>query len=222
MAYADATHTRRNLGTAAAVTVIEAGLAMAIIAGLSYSYSDRRDQSIKTTFTPNPPEVKKPVEPPKPKVDPVEPRTATLPLRDPVIDLGPAPTPSFAAGDTGLGDKGVGEVVIPLPLPSPSPSFAPIKAKPRGNPGNWVTENDYPTSEIRLEHEGITRFRLSIDAAGKVTSCTVTQSSGWPVLDATACDKLQRRARFDPSVDSTGARVEGSYSSAVNWRLPKD
>jgi periplasmic protein TonB len=220
MAYADARHTQRNVSTAALVAVLEVALGLGIIAGLSFTIAPPKvpPNPVANTFELDPP---KPKDPPKPAI--ATPRvidTQTI-IRDPVIDLGPAPAASYAAEDIG-GGEGLGVVAFPTPTPSPAPSFTAIKARPRGNPAGWVTENDYPTIAIRGEQQGRTSFRLSLDAAGKVTNCTVTTSSGWPLLDAATCEKLTRRARFDAAVDNTGVKVAGSYTGTVNWRLPED
>lgn len=104
---------------------------------------------------------------------------------------------------------------------APEPSmFAPRSPQPRGRPGDWVTANDYPARDLRVGNQGITGFRLSIDAGGRVIACAITRSSGFASLDAAACDKLSRRARFDPASDETGARVTGTYASAVRWTIP--
>lgn len=222
MAYADARHTQRNVSTAALVAVLEVGLGLAIVAGLSIQYTTRRDTPMKTTTVTLPPPADPKKDPPKPAPDTT--RLVEKPpiTRDPII-VGATPPTGFTGEETGTsGGGGVEIVAFPTPTPSPTPSFTPIKVKPRGNPGNWVTENDYPTSEIRLEHEGITRFRLSVDAAGKVNGCTVITSSGWPVLDAVTCEKLARRAKFEAAIDSTGARTAGTYLGSVNWRLPEE
>lgn len=113
-------------------------------------------------------------------------------------------------------------MTFPEPGPSPSPSFATKPARPKGNPGLWVTTNDYPQSAIRSEAEGVVKFRLSVGTNGRVTGCEVTGSSGTEALDQAACAKLMLRGRFDPASDSTGAVVAGSYTGAVRWQLPRE
>jgi protein TonB len=220
MAYADARDTKHYLGTAAVVATLEAGLAIALIAGLSYTLVPRPEAK-------DPVVTNIPIEKPKTK-ETVKPRTDTKlvikakpVIRDPVI-VGPAPRPFNAGEEVIGGGEGVGVVAFPTPTPSPVPSFTPVKAKPRGNPASWISELDYPSSELRAERQGRSVFRLSLDASGKVTACAITASSGSPVLDATACEKLTRRARFEPAIDSTGTRTEGYYVGSVNWRLPED
>jgi periplasmic protein TonB len=222
MAYADARHTQRNLSTVAVVALLEAGLAAAVIAGLATNFNRTPPRPPVTTFDVPEPKIIPPETPPQ-----TPPDTRFVPERPPVqddraFDLGPA-LPPFTGEIASTGEgEGIGAVAVPTPTPAPVPSFTPLKAKPRGNPASWVTTNDYPTIAIRGEQQGRTVFRVAVDAAGKVSGCTVTTSSGWPLLDAATCEKLTRRAKFEPAVDSTGAKTEGYYTGSVNWLLPED
>lgn len=74
-----------------------------------------------------------------------------------------------------------------------------ITAPPAG-----LHDIDYPASALRAEAQGTTLYRVSVDPQGRVTSCTVETSSGHPVLDATTCAVVTRRARFpaaEPGVE---------------------
>jgi protein TonB len=93
---------------------------------------------------------------------------------------------------------------------------------PRGNPQNWVTDADYPSAALRAGDQGVVGFRLEVDATGKVSSCSVTASSGSSLLDTTACNLLKRRARFSPAEDSSGNKIPDSYSNRIRWTIPKD
>lgn len=224
MAYADTSNTRRKMGTALAVTAIEVGLAWAMIAGLAITHTRRSEPRTTTTFIDEPELTPPPTVPPTPPVRDDR-RVITPPLPDdPPIDLGTGPITGglITDGGEGLsGGAGLGDTVFPDPTPDP-PAFNPIKARPKGKLSQWVTPLDYPSMDERLGHEGTSSFRLAIDAAGKPTDCVIVVSSGWPGLDQATCAKVMRRARFEPATDSTGARVEGSYSGAVNWQIPKD
>jgi periplasmic protein TonB len=160
-----------------------------------------------------------PPEPPKGDVKPDNSQLTTT-SRGPIANSGPVVL--FPTGPIELppGTGGIGEVEFPQPLPSPLPSFSSKAAKPQGNPGLWVTPNDYPTSELRLDHEGVTGFRATIGTDGKVTSCEITVTSGWPGLDRAACQKITARARFEPASDSSGAIVPGTYRNSVRWEIP--
>jgi protein TonB len=110
--------------------------------------------------------------------------------------------------------------VAPPPAPPP-PRVQPKGATPKGNPGNWANSNDYPSRALREEKEGVTRFTVQVGADGRVTSCTVTGSSGTPELDSTTCSLIQRRARFNPATDGEGRPVPDTWSSSVRWQIPQ-
>jgi protein TonB len=113
------------------------------------------------------------------------------------------------------------EFGIPGPSPSPASLYDPVGVKPKGNPGKWVTNEDYRPRWIAEELSGTARFTLSIDARGKVTGCTITRSTGHPSLDTATCDLVTKRARFDAARDGNGKPVAGTYSNAVTWRIPE-
>ena len=221
MAYADNQLTNRKLGAGAAVLALEAGLAWAIVAGLAITIN--RTPPVRTTTFVIPPDSPTPPPPPQSQPTAKAEQRAALPPVEKIYDLGPATLPSFAPNDT-LGSGGADKVEFPQvhPTPSPAPSFAPKVARPRGKIASWVTTNDYPTSDLRQEHEGSTRYRLTIDPAGKVSSCTVVASSGFAGLDQAACANLSQRGQFEPATDETGGQAAGSYTGTVTWRLPQD
>lgn len=152
--------------------------------------------------------------------------TTTTPVPTPLpptplpVDLGRGdPVPTFPTG---------GETVTTGPItfgtgPSPSPAslYDPVGAKPKGNPGKWVTNDDYRPRWIQEELSGTARFTLQIDARGKVTGCTITRSTGHPALDMATCDLVTKRARFDAARDGNGKPVAGTYSNAVKWSIPE-
>ena len=115
--------------------------------------------------------------------------------------------------------------VMPPPVAPPPPirpdSKVPMPPIPRGNPGNWATSNDYPTTALRNGIEGNTAFRVKVDVTGKVEECEVTESSGSGDLDATTCDLIMRRARFIPAQDGKGNFIAGTWSSRVRWQIPE-
>ena len=93
-------------------------------------------------------------------------------------------------------------------------------ARPLGSPSDWLDPQDYPAQALREEAEGTTGVRLDIAADGTVRKCTVTRSSGFAVLDDTACLRLEQRAMFEPARNDAGERVPGNWSTSVVWRMP--
>jgi protein TonB len=106
------------------------------------------------------------------------------------------------------------------PAPPPTPDLS-AAGTPRGNPGRWATNDDYPARAMREEREGTTGFRVTYGADGKITSCDVTSSSGHADLDAETCKLIQRRGRFNPGKDRAGNPTGGSYSNRIRWQIPR-
>ncbi len=107
----------------------------------------------------------------------------------------------------------------PPPRPSPLPAGAQPPA-PRGVPSNWVTSDDYPMAMMRAHATGVAAFELDVDTAGRVYNCRITESSGWPALDATTCSLMKRRARFNPARNAAGTAISANWSSRFRWELP--
>ena len=95
-----------------------------------------------------------------------------------------------------------------------------VGATPSGNPGRWVTNNDYPRADFFNKNEGTTIFLLAVGADGALTDCRVIGSSGFATLDAQTCILLRARATFHPAKDEAGKAVAGFYVNRVLWRVP--
>ena len=87
-------------------------------------------------------------------------------------------------------------------------------------PASWITSQDYPAAALRARERGVVGFRLYVDATGKVTDCTITQSASAPLLDETTCALLRRRGRFFPASDAQGRAVPGTWESRFEWQIP--
>ncbi len=224
MAYLDTAGTGRKLGTGAAVLVLEAGLGLALVAGLAVTITPTRDTVVQATDVPLP----KPNDPPPPAAKtPARKDPSVIDRPDTRIKLPPTSTDTFPELTLEPGNDGtevLGEVTFPQAEPTTTapPQFKPRGALPKGNWQQWVTTNDYPAHDLRAEHSGTSRYRLAVDAAGRVTSCAITTSSGWPGLDKAACERVSSRAKFEPATDQTGARVAGSFAGSVTWQIPRE
>ncbi len=224
MAYLQHTSWRDRPGAVIGVIAIHAVVGYALVTGLSFKQAIERVTNPQASQVDNIP-LDPPPPPPTPEastdpaqvdrplVAPITPldlstdkpvvdtTTVILPTIDPIIKVIPGPTPG--------------------PSTRPTPLFDAVAARPRNNPGSWVTEDDYRSSWINREMVGTARFRLEIAASGKVEQCTITGTSGHAELDRATCDLVTRRARFDPAKDSTGAKIGDSYTSSVRWQLPE-
>lgn len=121
----------------------------------------------------------------------------------PVVPIAPPPPPVTT------------EVFAP---PPPGERLYPI---PSGNPGNWATTMDYPARALAEQREGTAKFRVDVDATGKVTACQITGSSGHTDLDEATCKNITRRGRFYPAQDKKGNAIAGNWASSVRWLIPE-
>lgn len=92
-------------------------------------------------------------------------------------------------------------------------------AKPKGSPGNWVTNDDYPSSSISKGESGMTVFRLTVGTTGAVTACGILATSGSKVLDTQVCALMMRRAQFEPARDLNGKPVPDVYVQRFRWEM---
>ena len=88
---------------------------------------------------------------------------------------------------------------------------------PTNNPAKWITTNDYPKRMLREGLSDQVDFRLTIDATGKPTDCSVLTMEARPEFIKVTCDKLMQRARFEPALDAKGKPVASLYVSSVVW-----
>ncbi|MFP5394712.1 MAG: energy transducer TonB [Alphaproteobacteria bacterium] len=215
MAYADQEVSGNRIAAFVIVALLHVALGYALVTGLAYEGVKQLVKKV-TTVDIKKDEPKKEPPPPK-KVEAAPPIVAPPPKMNiatvsPPVEIvqtvpPPAPPPVFVA---------------PAPAVAPAPRVQPKSAMPKGNPANWATTNDYPTRALREEREGTTGFRVTVGTDGRVTSCTVTSSSGSADLDEATCSNVTRRARFNPATDGEGNPTTGQYSSRVRWVIPKD
>jgi TonB family protein len=101
-----------------------------------------------------------------------------------------------------------------------TPSAAAPARSPRGDIRAVFSNDDYPAAALAKGEQGTVEARLSIDETGRVSGCTILQSSGSRSLDDATCSILERRARFYPARDSQGRAIASSVvTPPVAWRL---
>ncbi len=228
MAYADQQGMSKNrIFAIIFVVIFHILLGYALVTGLAFEAINKAKERLNVVDVkeekppeeePPPPEPDKQIEPPvvspPPIVRTVQPPPTIRTVQDPPpsIPVTPRAAPPAPAAPP---------PPVPVPTPPPPPAGITAGAKPKGNPGSWATTNDYPSRDLQQENQGTTGFRVTVGADGRVTSCSVTSSSGFPGLDDATCKNVQRRARFTPAMQN-GTPVEGSYSSRVRWQIPKE
>lgn len=230
MSYAN-TAGRANPLAALGALGVPAGVGAILVVGLAVTATIENDDGrTKGFFLPEERKLEPPPPPPKPDTSErtIE-NDAPIPQQVPDYRPNPRPDTPFTFDNSAsepigrLPDMGeaIGPVDFGIPDPRPTAAFDPVTASPRGNPGGWITNDDYRPVWINRGLEGTARFSLSIDASGRVTDCSITGSTGHAQLDAATCELLSRRARFEPARDTNGERVAGRYSSSVRWTIPE-
>lgn len=94
-----------------------------------------------------------------------------------------------------------------------------------GVPAEWIrgriTDRDYPYEAIRNGLQGRLVARYVIGINGKVTSCTVVESSGNAVLDGTTCRLVEHRFRYRPARDAAGRKVVDVIEEEHAWVIER-
>lgn len=202
------------------VALLHLALGYALVTGLAYEGFKQVMKKV-TTVDIKKDEPKKEEKPPPPKKEAAPPPIVVPPpmvnvnMRPPPLETTPVPMPPPPIQQLPI-------QAPPAPAAPPPPRIQPKKAVPKGSPASWATTNDYPTRALREERAGTTGFRVSVGPDGRVTSCSVTSSSGSPDLDEATCSNVTRRARFSPATDGEGNPTTDSYSNRIRWVIPTD
>jgi periplasmic protein TonB len=77
----------------------------------------------------------------------------------------------------------------------------------------------YPAASLKAGEQGTVGFEVALNRDGKIESCLVTSSSGFPRLDEATCDMIVRTARFRPSEKRGSARIP-KLNYFIEWTLP--
>lgn len=221
MAYAD-----RNTNGSRAVSIVIVSIIVALFAwgfvnGLTFKYIKEQAKKLNTFDVqepPPPPPDKPPPPPPEQQPQPQSPPVVSPPPLVRVISPPPpivtvatpppaAPVTTFAAAPG------------PVTPPAPVAPFVSKAAGAKGNPADWITNDDYPSG---VEAAGVTAIAWDIGANGRVENCRTTSSSGNSSLDRAACEALRRKARYSPALDQNGNPIRvTNQTRRVRWELPE-
>lgn len=93
----------------------------------------------------------------------------------------------------------------------------------RGSGAVWLSgsigEEDYPGTAYDAHVGGTAFISFVVAPSGRVTSCTVTRSSGNRDLDATTCRLIKKRFRYRPARDSLGKPIAATVRGEQEWEL---
>lgn len=83
-------------------------------------------------------------------------------------------------------------------------------------------EAHYPAAARAARHEGDVHMAVSVDPAGKVSGCSVIDSSLSADLDKAACALMLSHGAFKPALDSSGKPTKGVVPAFFRWFLPRE
>ena len=109
------------------------------------------------------------------------------------------------SGGGGIGGDGTGSGAGP----------GDYSAYPRQTAGE-LHYSDIP-EQLRRNHTGTIRLRYRIGPDGRVSDCTVLQSSGLPDFDRQTCANITARFRFRPALDIQGRPVPFIMNEIHGW-----
>ncbi|MEL7189348.1 MAG: TonB family protein [Pseudomonadota bacterium] len=225
MAYVDQGMTGSKATSLIISIAIVAGIGLAMVIGLAVDAVKKEIERVTTVDVTE-------EEPPEPEEEPPPPEevpeTAPPPpvAPPPPLNIAPAP-PDIQVQDT-IPPPAPPAQVIPPPAPVAAPAPPPPPPPPSlaqrattKNERRWASRisNDYPSRALREEVEGTVGVRVTVDARGRASACSVTSSSGSDVLDKAACRGMQRYSRFNPALDDAGNPTTGSYTTRITYRL---
>lgn len=230
MAYADQRMSAGRIWAIVIVALLHALIGYAFVTGLATQAIQRVREDLKTFDVEEPPPPEE--EPPPPPPDqPSQPPPVTAPpvavriqTQNPVMAQPPqerivfTPEPPREVPATRTCPNGQ---VLPVSQACPEPP-RPSQARRAEQRGGSISNDDYPAAAQRAEAQGTTTARFTVGTDGRVTSCTVTGSSGNSSLDSTTCSLIQRRFRFRPALDRAGNPITETRTQRVTWRLPND
>lgn len=230
----------RARGAAAAIAV-EALLAMLLFAGLRAHRAPRHDpEAVLLSFDVPPPPPPPAPEPARRRAAPKAEGASAPPNRvsrasevaapPPLVVLQPpplvtAPKPATAS------DSSSGAAPVAGPGTGAGGEGDGTGSGGRGNgpgggggvPLRWIgggiSDADYPRAALNAGASGTVGLRFVVGVNGRVSSCTVTRSSGNRDLDETTCKLIRKRFRYVPSRDAAGRPYPDTVTGEHRWYL---
>ncbi|WP_185207573.1 energy transducer TonB [Sphingomonas sp. NBWT7] len=251
MAYArpDEPHwTRERIVAAIAAVVVQALLGLALITGLSVSFRQKAQETLKLFAAEDPPPPPKVQVIPEKKVaatrsegraSPRNLRSRATPVAAPepvvVVPLPPppviaAPKP-FTASDTmsgsstvrgpGTGAGGIGDGFGSGGNGDGDGGGGGDDTPPEQIRGR-LRVGDLPEAIFATGFSGTVGVRYQVLRTGRVGLCRVTRSSGNRAVDDSTCRQIQAAFRFRPTLDENGCPVDAWIVENHTWEIDAD
>ena len=217
MAYADQQMSGSRIVAIIIVALIHVALGYALVTGLAYSAVKKAIERVTTVDIEEPPPPEE--EPPPPPPDEIMPPPPVAP--PPPINIAPAPPPIQTVQTPPPPQPVFTRAAPPPPAPAPPPAPSKARGAQPENQRSWQQRimDNYPARAIRDEIEGRVGVRVTVGPNGRVSGCTVSNSSGQGVLDDAACQDITRYGRFSPALNDEGEPTSGSWSTTIVYQL---
>ena len=111
-------------------------------------------------------------------------------------------------------------VVTSLPMLWESSALAASDATVQDGKNGEFIWRYYPPGALKRGEQGRVAFKLTIDPTGTISTCDVTDSSGFKALDAETCEIMALYARVKPVRNAEGRAIKATQSGFINWTLP--
>ena len=98
----------------------------------------------------------------------------------------------------------------------------PAEAEARDAKNRAFVLANYPPRARAAGEQGVVYFDVSLDRDGRLRTCEVIKSSGFPRLDDETCELMVAHAEFTTVKDAGGKLVrEPVHHGAIKWELPE-
>ena len=227
-----------RLASAAAVVALHMLLGYSLLTGLGTRFADQTDAPLKLfdiRRAPPPP----PADPP-PAIPADAPEAASAPAgikaeASPIMAPAPevrlpVPPPLPAALKAGTGSEasqGSSTLGAGTGAGGEGSGSGSGGSRSRSGSGGAVTRarqiagalsgRDFPRAAKRARAGGTVLVRYTVGADGRVSGCTITQSSGNADLDSTTCRLIEKRFRYEPARDAQGRPAADTLTGRHIW-----
>lgn len=204
----------RKLAAISGAVVFEAAAIYAIATGLTFNGVRLIPHIVQAEIIRTPPPKVQPIVQPPPEL--VKPSVASVPPPEIQIQT-QQPPPQISVA------KMPPNPVVPPPVQTASVPAPPAPPKPQGISapvsigGSHSCENEYPPTAVRLNQEGTTSIKFTVNTDGSVSDVHVVGPSGHDTLDAAAI-RCASSWRYKPALEN-GQPVAAPWTTDVQWKL---
>lgn len=205
--------TPRKVAALSGALVLEAAAIFAVATGLTFTGVRLIPHTVEAEVIKSPPPKVEQIVPP-PQL--VKPTVASVPPPEIQIQT-QQPPPTITAA------KMPPHPVVPPPVQTAAVPAPPAPPKPQGISapvsigGSHSCENEYPPSSVRLNQEGTTSIKFTVNTDGSVSGVQVVGSSGHDALDEAAI-RCASSWRYKPALQD-GQPVAAPWTTNVQWKL---